>query len=212
MRSERRTLTCSHCGKSFTARVILQVDQSRPEDREANLADGSLFTFCCSHCGKEMRLNHYLLWVDENRTVALCNLTCEEEKEAVEQAISALSAFGKTSSIRRRFVSSPARLCEKAEIFSLGLDDRTVEIVKLYLAEEVRRSHPQKTISDVLFYPDEEEFGFLFLCPEGDLTVKISKDRFSQAASMFSFSEPSPETVDAAWALSFLTGKGGAVC
>lgn len=211
MRSERRTLTCTSCGKTFSARIITQVDRSRPEDREANLADGSLFTFRCTHCGEEMRFNHYLLWVDEGRTVAVCNITCEEEKQAMDEALSALSAFGKTSAVRRRFVRSPSHLCEKAEIFSVGLDDRAVEIVKLYLAEEVRRSHPKKTLNDVLFFPDGEEYGFLFLCPDGDLTVKISKEKFTEAAARFSFPEPSPETVDAAWALGFLT-KGGRKC
>ncbi len=206
MRSERRKLTCTSCGKEFSARIITQVDRSRPEDQEANLADGSLFTFRCTHCGEEMRLNHYLLWVDEGHTVAVCNITGEEELQAMNEALSALSAFGKTSEIRRRYVSSPSHLCEKAAIFTAGLDDRAVEIVKLYLAEEVRRSHPKKTLNDVLFFPDGEEYGFLFLCPDGDLTVKITKEMFCQAASNFQFPEPSPEVVDANWAIAFLTG------
>lgn len=206
MRSERRTLTCVSCGKEFSVRVITQVDRSRPEDLEANLSDGSLFTFRCSHCGEEMYCNHYLLWVDENRTVAICNITAEEEVQAMNDAVSALSAFGKTASIRRRYVNSPSRLCEKAEIFTAGLDDRAVEIVKLYLAEEIRRSHPKKTLNDVLFFPDKDEYGFLFLCPDGDLTAKISKEAFMEAASKFEFPEPSPEVVDANWAIGFLTG------
>lgn len=206
MRSERRPLTCPSCGNQFTARVILQVDCARPEDREANLADGSLFTFHCSHCGKPMYANHYLLWVDEGHTVAVCNLTCEEEKQAVDEALSALAAFGKASSIGRRFVASPSHLCEKAEIFRAGLDDRAVEIVKLYMAEEVRRTHPNRSITNVLFFPDGEDFGILFLCPDGDLTVKITKEQFSAASSRFVFDAAAPERVDAAWALAYLTG------
>jgi len=206
LRSERRNLTCASCGKEFSARVILQVDCARPEDREANLADGSLFTFRCPHCGREMRANHYLLWVDEAHSVAVCNLTCDEEKKAVDEALSALSAFGKMSRIRRRYVASPSHLCEKTEIFRLGLDDRAVEIVKLYMTEEVRRSHPQKTVSDVLFFPDGEDFGILFVCPDGDLTVKISGEQFASASARFQFPEPAPEWVDGRWAISFLTG------
>ena len=206
MRSERRPMTCRLCGKKFTARVILQVDCARPEDREANLADGSLFTYTCPNCGEPLRFNHYLLWVDEQHTVAVCNLTCEAEKNAVDEAISALSAFGKGSAIRRRFVSSPARLCEKAQIFSAGLDDRVVEIVKLYMAEEVRRSYPQKVISDALFFPNGEDFGILFQCADGDLTVALTKEQLQAAASKFVFPEPSPEVVDGAWAISFLSG------
>ncbi len=206
MRSERRTLVCSSCGKEFSARVITQVDRSRPEDQEANLADGSLFSFRCTHCGAEMRYNHYLLWVDEGHTVALCNITGDGELEAMNEALSALSAFGKMSHIRRRYVNSPSRLCEKAEIFGAGLDDRAVEIVKLYLAEEVRRTHPKKIFNDVLFFPDGEEYGFVFLCNDGDLTVKIPKQTFAQAAEKFQFSEPSPQVVDANWAIEFLTG------
>lgn len=206
MRSERRNLSCAFCGKEFSARVITQVDLSRPEDLEANLTDGSLFTFTCPHCGKEMGFNHYLLWVDAGRTVAVCNLTAEEEVRAMDEALSALSAFGKSASIRRRYVNSPARLCEKTQIFSAGLDDRAVEIVKLYLVQDVRRQYPQKTVNDILFFPNGEEYGFLFQCPDGDLTVNISKATFDEAASRFTFPEPSPEVVDGNWAIAFLTG------
>ena len=206
MRSERRNLSCAFCGKEFSARVITQVDRSRPEDQSANLTDGSLFTFPCPHCGKEMGFNHYLLWVDAGRTVAVCNLTAEEEIRAMDEALSALSAFGKSSSIRRRYVNSPARLCEKTQIFSAGLDDRVVEIVKLYLVQDVRRQYPQTTVNDILFFPNGEEYGFLFQCPDGDLSVNISKATFDEAAARFAFSEPSPEVVDGNWAIAFLTG------
>lgn len=207
MRSERKNLTCTSCGKEFSARVITQVDRSRPEDLEANLADGSLFTFRCPHCGEEMLLNHYLLWVDENRSVAVCNITSQEEIQAMDEALSALSAFGKDSQIARRYVNSPSRLCEKIEIFAAGLDDRAVEIVKLYFVEEIRRSHPRKTINDALFFRNEEGYGFMFLCPDGDLTVKISKEAFGEAASKFEFPTPAPEVVDGQWAIKFLAGR-----
>ncbi len=206
MRSERQKLVCTSCGKEFSARVITQVDRSRPEDQEANLTDGSLFTFPCPHCQKEMYLNHYLLWVDKDRTVAVCNLTCEEEIQAMEEALSALSAFGKTTDIRRRYVNSPSHLCEKTEIFSSGLDDRVVEIIKLYFAQDVRKKYPDKTLNDVLFYPDGDGYGLLFQCPEGDLSVSLAKSTFEQAAAQFRFPEPSPTVVDAAWAMEYLLG------
>lgn len=209
MRSERRNLTCTSCGKEFSARVITQVDRSRPEDLEANLGDGSLFTFRCPHCGEEMLFNHYLLWVDENRTVAVCNITSDEEIRAIDEALSALSAFGKSSDISRRYVNSPSRLCEKTEIFTAGLDDRAVEIVKLYFVEEIRRSHPKKTINDALFFRNDEGYGFLFSCPDGDLSVNISKEAFGEAAAKFDLSAPAPQVVDAAWAINFLTGRRG---
>lgn len=206
MRSERKNLTCPFCGREFSARIYTQVDLSRPEDRQADLTDGSLFTFRCPHCEKDVYFNHYLLWVDDRHTVAVCNLTCEEEKAAMDEALSALSAFGKETGIRRRYVSSPARLCEKTAIFSLGLDDRSVEIVKLYFAEQVRKTYPKKILTDILFFADGNEYGFLFQCPDGDLSVNLSEEAFAQAAGKFRFAEPSPEIVDAQWAISYLTG------
>ena len=206
MRSERIELTCTHCAKTFSARIITQVDFSRPEDRDADFSDGSLFTYTCPHCQKNVYYNHYLLWVDENHRVAVCNLTCEEEKSAMEEALSALSAFGKASSMQRRYVSSPIQLYEKTVIFSLGLDDRHVEIVKQFLAARVLQEHPGKTVSDVLFCSaSAEEYWFVFRCPDGDLTVNLPKQSFDAAASQFSVSEPSQQTVDAKWAVHYLT-------
>ena len=206
MRSERIELTCTHCAKTFSARIITQVDFARPEDCDANFSDGSLFTYTCPHCQKKVYYNHYLLWVDEPHSIAVCNLTCEEEKNAMEEALSALSAFGKESSMQRRYVASPLQLYEKIMIFSSGLDDRIVEIVKQFLAARVLEEHPQKTVSDVLFCSSsEEEYLFAFRCTDGDLTVNIPKHAFETVAAQFSLNEPSPSVVDAKWAVKYLT-------
>lgn len=206
MRSERMELTCTHCAKTFSARIITQVDFARPEDRDADFSDGSLFTYTCPHCQKKVYYNHYLLWVNEPHSVAVCNLTCEEEKNAMEEALSALSAFGKESSMQRRYVSSPVQLYEKTEIFSAGLDDRRVEIVKQFLAARVLEEHPKKTVNDVLFCtPSEKEYLFVFRCSDGDLTVNIPKQAFETVAAQFSLNEPSPSVVDAKWAVKYLT-------
>ncbi len=205
MRSERRPVVCSFCQKEFSARVMTRVDFARPEDR-VDLSDGSLFTFTCPHCGKEMMLNHYLLWVDEGHTVAVCNLTDASERETTEEALAALETLGKTSSIRLRYVDSPARLCEKVQIFTAGLDDRSVEIVKLYFAEQVRKTHPDRTLTDVLFFLDGEGYAFLFRSPQGDLTVNIEASAFRTAAARFHFDAPAPTVVDANWAVAYLTG------
>lgn len=204
MRSERRTVRCQHCGEDFSARVILQIDRARLSDREISLSDGAPFLFFCPHCGKESFYNHYLLWADEAHSVAVCNLTCEEEKEAVAQAIGALSSLGCSGTIPCRFVRSPSEFFEKTEIFSLGLDDRAVEILKLYFSMQVRQAHPQKQISEALFFRNGEEYGFLYRCPDGDLSVSVSARQLEQAAQLYSFSEQAPEVVDAQWALDYV--------
>lgn len=183
MRSEQQNLTCTSCGKEFSVQMITQVDEGCAEDRELNLTDGSLFTFHCPHCGQEMLRNHYLLWVDRDHTVAVCNLTCEEEIRAMDEALSALNAFGKSSDLSRRYVTSPARFCEKTQIFHAGLDDRVVEIIKLYFAQDVRQKYPDKTLNEVLFFPEGDGYGILFQCPEGDLSVSLAKSTFEQAAA-----------------------------
>lgn len=206
MRSEQQKLTCTSCGKDFFAQMITQVDESVAEDRALNLTDGSLFSFTCPHCGKEMLCNHYLLWVDKDHTVAVCNLTCEEEIRAMDEALSALDSLGKSSSLSRRYVTSPARFCEKTQIFHAGLDDRIVEIIKLYFAQDVRQKHPDKTLNEVLFFPEGDGYGILFQCPEGDLLLSLPKNTFEQAAAQFTFSEPCPPVVDTGWAMAYLLG------
>ena len=206
MRSETKTLRCDACKKEFSARVILQVDCAKAEDRTVDFSAGDPFLFTCPHCGQNMHVNHFLLWVDEGHTVALCNMTGPEERAALEEALSALVSFGKIASIRRRSVFSPAHLLEKISIFEAGLDDRTVEIVKLYMAEEVRRAYPQKTLTDVLFVGNGAQYGILFRCPDGDLTVALSREKLEAVSAQFSFPDPAPECVDARWALAFLTG------
>lgn len=204
MRSERKTLHCSACGKEFSARVILQVDLRRPEDQTADLKNGDLFTFRCPHCGTKAMYNHYLLWFGAEASVAVCNLTCSEERRALEEAIRTTVQLGQANRITLRIVKDPAVFVEKTEIFSSGLDDRAVEIVKLYFAGEAHAAYPEKEIRSVLFFRSGTDYGFLFRCADGDLTVTVTPEQFQNAAAQFSFSGSGPEVVDAAWAVGYL--------
>ena len=64
---------------------------------------------------------------------------------------------------RTRIVTSQNSLREKALIFKCGLDDRVVELGKLFLIAHAGQQHPDAEFTDVFFNESEGDYYFEFI-------------------------------------------------
>ena len=203
MRTEKHDVRCDACGKTFSARLITVVDRRRTSDR--TVTPQEVFTAVCPHCSRAVTVDHFAVWYDG---VAVCSVTCEEEKAALEEVCAALASLHRQAEIPRRFVTSPARFCEKIQIFAAGLDDRVVEIVKLYYVQSFLSQYPSRTVLDALFVSEGEILGFWINCADGKFFMGVTPEQLAQAAQNLSFPSPAPDTVDGNWALEYGKERG----
>ena len=129
-------ITCPKCGKESSFTVWESVNRMLDPDAAEAVIDGSLFDFQCPNCGYKTRFYYPMLYHDMENGVMVFFV----EKGNLEEGVKHITQFkempmpGKhlLKSVRYRVVDDINDLREKAVIFKSQLDDRVIEIMKLF--------------------------------------------------------------------------------
>ncbi len=136
------------------------------------------------------------------------------QEDSIEQTISMIHELeGKLDTFeqslrvgyRTRIVTNQNSLREKALIFKCGLDDRVIELAKLFLIAHAGQQHPDAEFSDVFFNEGEGNYYFEFI-GEQYMQAEFPKSFYDKIAEDLSdrFSEENTFIVDLAWAKTVL--------
>ena len=162
------TLTCPHCKKEHPHTLTPFIDlQKQPKQRLGILTD-SLFSVTCPACKRQYTVLHELLVVEETTKWATM-LIPDTEHEQVDGKVTGREGLG---SYTLRLVSTTAALKEKLLIWEQGLDDRTVELCKLYLSLQLQEPDYQLFFTEQR--KEENSLYFTVLGKYGSLEGSIS--------------------------------------
>lgn len=144
------TATCTTCGHTLTISWAASVNADRRPDLRAEVLDGRFQAQACESCGTEIRLPPHLTYIDMGRgnwvlVQAATDIGAWKTHEAEAQALFD-EAFGPGAPASSRDIAAGVRprLCfgwpplrEKLIATELGLDDVTLELLKLAIMRGV---------------------------------------------------------------------------
>lgn len=130
-------LVCQSCKSEgvFKVRTVINI-AAEPETRSA-IENGSLFVYKCPNCGSLTHVNYDLLYHDENKKFMIF---CNYPDDLAQITYDKITDTGENSPFRQlkengyrmRIVRSQDELREKIMIFDNNLDDRVVEVFKVF--------------------------------------------------------------------------------
>ena len=208
---QKMNVTCPVCGTKGEASAwqTLNADLD-PEAKEA-LLKGTLFQYRCPACGEVSALNYGLLYHDPTRR-AMVYCVPEEEAEQARAEIRSAEGLNELTAaagkgMTKRVVTSQNVLREKAAIFDCGLDDRVIELVKLFCGANAVRQYPDIRIEDVFFLAGGGEY-FLEFVSSPPLTAKVPRELYDRVRADFreqlDAAGSDELTVDRRWAMGLL--------
>ena len=151
-------ITCPHCQAETDHKVIDHINIDRNPELRAKVQDLSCFRVTCPNCGETVLAVHPCLYHDMSNQFMVW-LWPEEEKPPSAQ-------FDPLSGYTLRIVDSLNAFREKINILERGLDDRTVEIMKLLLFAQLNRD---LDVVELLFHElDEQTMDFRFVAVLSD--------------------------------------------
>ncbi len=133
-------LPCPSCKKPQHLLLNTKVDLGKEPGAQYGILTDSLFTHACSNCGAHFQVSHELLVIHEDAGYAIFLVPGTKESE--------VAAPVELAGLKLRLVDSVHGLKEKILAFEGLLDDRTLELCKLYLG--LRQN------------PDEDPYTLLF--------------------------------------------------
>ncbi|MCH3908416.1 MAG: CpXC domain-containing protein [Sphaerochaeta sp.] len=125
------TLACPNCHTEQKVKAYTAIDLSTDPKLELGILTDSVFTHTCTHCGASFTVTNELLVT--NAEVPFAILLAPDYQRGEPKAPDSLKGYIK------RVVPTINQLKEKVMIFQALMDDRAVELCKLYLSLQEAR-------------------------------------------------------------------------
>ena len=149
---------CPSCNENFDARLWQSLNADLDPDEKQRLLSGEFFRIMCPKCTGTYPFVYSMLYHDMKNEVMIMLATTEEDAAGFKEMQSSLgnSELSKIMSsmsenYKHRIVKTPHDLREKAMIFDCGLDDRVIELIKVYIRDSFARTHINIKLIDILF-------------------------------------------------------------
>lgn len=202
--SVKQTAPCPGCGRELEF-TIWQSINTETENAREDIISGRLFDICCPDCGYSARVQYPMLFSDlENN--AWIWFYPEDREEEVMSIVEAAKAQGLTC----RLVHTQEALSEKAAMFSLGLDDRIVELMKLAAHAQVVEIMSGCEIGPTVFALNNEgKPCFLFRVDDKTNFMDMSLEEYEEFKRIFGALLDADDSlvVDSRWVRSFMSGE-----
>jgi hypothetical protein len=126
-KKQKKTLTC-YCEHTFEVEIPEYIDLEATPEIEEHILNGSFMTFTCTHCGKILKPEFPVHIVDAQRGIDIFMIP-EAERQ---RYLSGKHEHPQTG----RIVIGYRELVEKFVLMKHELDDRVIEIIKMYLLKK----------------------------------------------------------------------------
>ncbi|MDY2869698.1 MAG: CpXC domain-containing protein [Succiniclasticum sp.] len=163
--TESHFLDCPKCGHHFLHRLKVNFNtETHPEDRQS-VRDGSAFQVRCPQCGAAWRVDYSFFYDQPQDQLALYCLLDLKEAASLADAIrrnllppeAAPTPVPSWQKYTWRVVRSLADFREKLTIFDAGLDDRYVELFKVFALNQLHVQQPDFQADEIRFARDPEQ-------------------------------------------------------
>ncbi len=209
-------IVCTECGHENEVTITIGINAQQDPEKFIDLISGKLFLFECAGCGKKGHLNHDVIYQDVVHRALIHYVVSEESMKKSYDAIARLTDPEGENPLPAdytiRVVKNQNTLREKALMFSYGLDDRIMEIMKGLSVINAKKDHPDLQVVEALFLTKDGKW-MLQLLGNKQLTAEISMMKYDELRTRLGEAMDDTEikryTVDADWALRALKNPLG---
>jgi len=206
-RPRKETVTCPKCGKESDITIWDTLNAEMNPKEKQQLLDGTIFRFMCE-CGYTAGIDAGMLYHNMTRHTIVYYVS-EESVEQTENMFADIRKHGEfeMADYKYRIVTSQNALREKAAILENDLDDRVMELVKLFYYVHVHEQHPEEEIDEVLFFTEGGQWLLQFLgsaSMTAELPVEFYEKIRDQYAARLEEAGNEGLHINARWAVRFL--------
>lgn len=203
-------LQCDNCGHIWDIETWQVVDEEKDRDAVNLICDGLFFYHRCPNCNSNYCISIPTFYVDIRNKVMICFvenlLDITSMSNIITRYANELGVSMQSSHIR--LTTSVNEFREKVLLFKAGLDDRAIEILKLWALELLREEGHHQEFEDVRcgINPENQKICFDFV---GEQPRHIDFDRkyydeFIDGLIEILDQETTPLEVNADWAINYV--------
>ena len=152
-KTHTETITCPECGKQAEFTVWDSINTTLEPEMRERVKSGELFRWSCPKCGCKVNVNFATLYHDMKQKIMIYYVpgNPEEVIPYMKSAMNHVMEGEEAGQYYKRVVGSPNQLREKLMILEAGLDDRNIELMKLFASTRVKLQDKGFELAEMLF-------------------------------------------------------------
>lgn len=150
METRIEKIVCPKCKQSQNITLWEQIDGVEDTLEKNHVLEGTLFLHTCKVCQFKAPVVYNSLYVNKDKHFAIY-LSADRDEDKITQVMNQAKENDPECALNRRVVHGPNALREKAIIFEEGLNDRAIEIMKLFYVSAIRENSPSLQVTDCYF-------------------------------------------------------------
>lgn len=138
----KQNVKCPKCGQMSEVTVWNSITVSDSGDLKQDLLSGKINMFRCPSCSYSALMPTPMLYHDENKKLMISFSPCNDEVlkhqlfDNVQKSSKESGELEKLEGYNLRFVADYNELLEKILIFDNGMNDKTIEVLKLMILSQ----------------------------------------------------------------------------
>ena len=206
---------CPHCNKENKTTINTVISNTENPRLSKRLIDDTLFLRKCKHCGEEYFVNHTVAYKDDRVEKVVCYAADNEGEAAFVDTM-----FENMKLVEQGFELCPVRIVkgvnelrEKARIFEMGLDDKVIEVIKIWGLEYLRENNVEDKVNTVLCWVlDDLSLELCFFTEDESYMLMLPYEHYEETEDslleLFEDEEHELYYVDLDWAMDFVIKNG----
>ena len=203
---QEATLRCPFCNTEQQHNLYPVVDLGENPSLKLGLLTDSLFSVRCTKCNNQFSVMHEMLVIDKEASFAIL-LAPESKLTEVKEPSEEIALLDTL-----RLVNTSDELKEKILLLDAGLDDRTIELCKMYLLMKMEKKEHTLLYADHQVGEGQMLFTLFNEKDEMEETIQCSDGLYTQlvaTAEEFSLKEGYFLRINQEWAYSEIKNSAG---
>lgn len=204
-------VTCPQCHKENSCVIWSSINTALDPEMKKAVRDRSAFQFICPDCGAKTNLVYGFLYHQMEDHIMIQYAASDEAAEEAYKMFTGDDPSGMiknllSSNYLIRIVRTQNELLEKLAIFDAGLDDRIIEILKIFTLASFQQQNPDEKPTEILFFSDQGKKIFQVIAGEKTCgAAEIPEDFYEKVRQMYQDKIPDIRAddpfIDRTWAL-----------
>ena len=205
-------IKCKKCGNESDYLVWKIMDTNIDPQMKAQIRNGEAFRWHCPHCDNNSLIFYPTIYHQVTDKYLLCYVPGDPtsavkymkdlEKDPGD------SGYTFDSTFTKRVVYDMNQLREKLMILDAKLDDRVIELMKIFIVSDILKHQPDHQIVDFLFHFDENGENSFAVRFDNDSwgSVDFVQKTYDQIAEQFknAFAKDDDFLIDSEWAINLI--------
>ncbi len=176
-KSSVKKITCPKCGAQSDFTVYSSINSVHDPELSEQLKNLSLYEAVCPKCNTKAIVDYGLLYHDMNKRIMIYYVRKEIEAQKAADMFLGRGVYDVAEDLKGKYlyrvVRSKRQLKEKIAIFDANLDDRYMELSKIFYLTKFEADYPDLDAEESYIYGSDGIFYVAFSTKEGEVATNF---------------------------------------